>query len=303
MSWRDAEDPTVARGPCSEVETVVVPRARDIGGFEVRRVLPSAGRRMVGPFVFFDEMGPADFAAGSGLDVRPHPHIGLSTITYLFSGEIMHRDSLGTALPIRPGAVNWMTAGEGIVHSERTGPELRAAGGPLSGIQTWVALPLAHEDTRPGFDHYEKASLPTLEDKGLRIRLIAGSLFGLRSPVETHSELFYADVSLDQGTTIPVTAEFEERAIYLVSGTLAIAGEIFEPGRLLVCRPGADITITANSAARFMLLGGDPLEGRRYVWWNFVASSRERIEDAKARWRAGAFPVVPGDDEVIPLPE
>jgi redox-sensitive bicupin YhaK (pirin superfamily) len=282
---------------------MVVPRARDIGGFEVRRVLPSAGRRMVGPFVFFDEMGPTDFAAGSGLDVRPHPHIGLSTITYLFSGEIMHRDSLGTALPIRPGAVNWMTAGEGIVHSERTGPEMRAAGGPLSGIQSWVALPMAHEDTPAAFDHHEKSSLPTLDDPGIRVRLIAGSLFGLRSPVKTHSDLFYADVALDRGTTIPVTAEFEERAAYTVSGTVRIAGEDFEPGRLLVFRPGADITITAGSPARFMLLGGEPLEGRRYLWWNFVASSRERIEEAKERWRTGAFPAVPGDAEVMPLPE
>lgn len=285
------------------LETLIVPRARDIGGFEVRRALPAAGRRMVGPFVFLDQMGPAEFITGQGIDVRPHPHIGLATVTYLYEGEILHRDSLGTVQPIRPGDVNWMTAGRGIAHSERTGPDVRVSGGPLFGIQSWVALPKALEDTAPSFVHVPKADLPTVEGEGKRIRVVAGELYGVRSPVEAAWETIYADVILEPGASLPVDATHEERAIYTLSGSIVIAGERFEPGRLLVFRPGDAITVTADGAARFLLLGGDPMDGPRHVWWNFVSSDLDKIEDAKARWLNGGFPAVPGESEFIPLPE
>ncbi len=285
------------------LETLIVPRARDIGGFEVRRALPAAGRRMVGPFVFLDQMGPAEFITGEGLDVRPHPHIGLATVTYLYEGEIMHRDSLGTVQAIRPGDVNWMTAGRGIAHSERTGADTRMTGGRLFGIQSWVALPKTLEDTAPAFAHVPKTDLPTIEGDGKRIRLVAGDLYGARSPVETAWETIYADVLLDPGARLPVDATHEERAIYTLSGTIDIAGQRFEPGQLLVFRPGDAITVTAETASRFLLLGGDPMDGPRHVWWNFVSSDLDRIEEAKARWASGSFGAVPEESEFIPLPE
>jgi redox-sensitive bicupin YhaK (pirin superfamily) len=287
-----------------DIETVVVPRASDLGGgFTVLRALPSAQRRMVGPFVFLDQMGPVQLEAGTGLDVRPHPHIGLATVTYLFDGEILHRDSLGSVQPIRPGELNWMTAGRGIAHSERTAAELRPAGPRLSGLQAWVGLPARDEETEPAFVHHGADSLPVLDDAGLSIRVIAGEAFGARSPVATRSPLFYADVTLAPGARLQVPPEHEERAAYIVAGAVEIDGVRHPAGRLLVFRRGAAVVLSATAATRLMLLGGEPLDGPRYVWWNFVSSSRERIEQAKDDWRAGRFTPVPGETEFIPLPE
>jgi redox-sensitive bicupin YhaK (pirin superfamily) len=284
-------------------ETVIVPRSRDIGGFEVRRALPSMQRRLVGPFVFFDHMGPAVFAAGTGLDVRPHPHIGLATITYLFDGEILHRDSLGSVQPIRPGDVNWMTAGRGIAHSERTDPELRASGTTLAGIQSWVALPKRDEEIDPSFVHHPRASLPVMEGEGVTLRLIAGAGFGLRAPVAVFSGMFYADAALKAGARLTLPAEYEERAIYVAKGEIEIAGQRFPEGQLLVFRPGDAIDLRASVDARVLLLGGEPMDGPRHIWWNFVSSSKDRIEQAKADWKAGRFGPVPGETEFIPLPD
>jgi redox-sensitive bicupin YhaK (pirin superfamily) len=281
-----------------------VPRARDLGGFEVRRALPSAKRQMVGPFIFFDQMGPAEFITGEGIDVRPHPHINLATVTYLFEGEIMHRDSLGTEQPIRPGAINWMSAGRGIVHSERTAPELKSRGQKLFGIQSWVALPRAAEETAPSFVHHEADALPVIEDRDKKVRLIVGSAFGKTSPVRTQSQMIYADIALEPGASVPIDADHEERALYLLSGNVEISGDRFGPGQLLILRPGDRITVSAATAARFLLLGGAPMDGPRYTWWNFVSSRKERIEQAKAEWKSGRFDSVPGDaEEFIPLPE
>jgi redox-sensitive bicupin YhaK (pirin superfamily) len=284
------------------LDTIVVPHTRDLGGFSVRRVLPAIERRMVGPFVFFDQMGPALFEPGTGIDVRPHPHIGLATVTYLFEGEILHRDTLGSVQAIRPGEINWMTAGRGIAHSERTGPETRAAGGRLAGIQSWVALPKDDEETEPGFAHHGAGALPIVAGDGKEVRLLIGAAFGSRSPVRTFSETLYADIALAAGAQLEVPHEPEERALYLVEGTIAIAGEEFAPGRLLVLRPASEIVVAARSAARLMLLGGAPLDGPRHVWWNFVSSSRDRIEQAKADWQAGRFAAIPGESDFIPLP-
>ena len=305
MSWHPADEAAArAPAPGSEVETIVVPRSRDIGGFEVRRVLPAAKRRMVGPFVFFDQMGPAGFGPGAGLDVRPHPHIGLATVTYLFEGEQVHRDTLGTTQTIRPGDVNWMTAGRGIAHSERTDAALRRTGSRLAGIQSWMALPRAHEETEPAFAHHPGASLPLIEGDGARVRLIAGALWGARSPLATFSETLYADIALDAGATLAIPADHSERALYPVDGVIALDGETYEAGQLLVLKPGATITLGAFAPARAMLLGGEPMDGPRHIWWNFVSSSAERIEQAKADWQGGRFPKIPGDDvEFIPLPE
>jgi redox-sensitive bicupin YhaK (pirin superfamily) len=304
MSWLPCEEPRcVSDESSSPVETAIVAKPRDLGGFEVRRLLPSSSRRMVGPFIFFDQMGPATFAPGRGLDVRPHPHIGLATVTYLFAGEIVHRDSLGTLQPIRPGDVNWMTAGRGIAHSERTGPEMRASGGELSGIQAWVALPRDAEETEPAFAHYPREALPVLRDKGVEVRLVAGTLFGLGSPVVTLWDTAYADATLAPGTRLPFPTDHEERAIYPVDGEIEIEGGRVGPSQLLVLRPGRAATITAASPTRLLLLGGAAMDGPRQIWWNFVSSSRERIEQAKADWREGRFAAVPGESEFIPLPE
>lgn len=306
MSRRDNDASQVAEGDPDHpgVATVIVPRARDIGGFEVRRALPSARRQMVGPFIFWDQMGPARFPLGEGVDVRPHPHIGLSTLTYLFEGEIMHRDSLGTEQPIRPGEVNWMTAGRGIAHSERTATARRAEGAALYGIQAWVALPKAHEEVDPGFTHLGSDALPTIEGEGKRVRVIAGTMWGRTSPLATYSEAIYADAILDTGALLPIPAEHEERAVYVAEGSVSVAGDRFDCGRLLILRPGDGITVEALSNARVLVLGGEPMDGPRFIWWNFVSSSKERIEDAKADWKAGRFAIVPGDaEEFIPLPE
>jgi redox-sensitive bicupin YhaK (pirin superfamily) len=304
MSWLSAEEPEVKPLPaCRALEAVIEPRPRDIGGFEVRRVLPSAARQSVGPFVFFDQMGPADLAPGSGIDVRPHPHIGLATVTYLFAGTIVHRDSLESVQSIEAGAVNWMTAGRGIVHSERSDNELRKQQQKLYGIQIWVALPKQHEETDPDFTHYAAESLPLIEGEGKTVRVIAGSLFGKVSPVKTFSKLFYADTVCRPGASLLLDNEHEQRAIYLLEGTVEIAGQRFEPGRLLVFSSGDKVTVKAISAARLLLFGGEPLDGPRHLWWNFVSSSPERIQQAKADWKAGRFAPVPGDPEFIPLPE
>ena len=288
------------------LETVIVPRAHDLGGFEVRRALPSRARQLVGPFIFFDQMGPAEFDPGQGIDVRPHPHINLATVTYLFEGEIVHRDSLGTMQPIRPGAVNWMTAGRGIVHSERTGTELKTHGSRLFGIQTWVALPTAHEETEPSFTHYAEADLPTLDAEGTRVRLMVGRAWGLVSPVRTFSDTIYADVMLDPGAALPVDAAHEERAVYVIAGAVDIAGDRFPAGQFVVLHPNDPITVSndGRDAARVAIIGGETMDGKRHIWWNFVSSRRERIEQAKADWKAGRFAIVPGDtEELIPLPD
>jgi redox-sensitive bicupin YhaK (pirin superfamily) len=303
MSWQMPEEPFVDGAGESPVETVIVPRTRDLGGFEVRRALPSRRRRMVGPFIFFDQMGPVVFGAGKGVDVRPHPHIGLATVTYLFEGELLHRDSLGTVQVIRPGAVNWMTAGAGIVHSERTPPESRAGGAPLFGIQTWVALPSRDEEIAPAFIHVPPGSLPVVEGDGVRMRVIAGTLHGARSPVRVFSETLYADAILDGGTRLEFPAGPEERAVFVAQGSLEAAGAPFATGQLLVLRPGAPLVLEASSPSRVLLLGGEPMEEPRHIWWNFVSSSRERIEQAAAEWSAGRFPAVPEETERIPLPD
>jgi redox-sensitive bicupin YhaK (pirin superfamily) len=302
MSWLPDQPPIVEAAPCPALETVIVARPRDLGGFAVRRALPAASRRMVGPFIFLDQMGPADFAAGTGIDVRPHPHIGLATVTYLFEGEILHRDSLGSVQPIRPGVVNWMTAGRGIAHSERSDPVLRRSPQRLAGIQAWVALPARHEETEPAFVHHPQDALPVIAGEGKEIRLIAGALYGKRSPVETFSELFYADAALAAGARLELPADHEERAIYVADGQVEVGGALFDAGGLLVFRAGDAITVTAKTAARLMLLGGAAMDGPRHIWWNFVSSSKERIEQAKADWQAGRFDRVPGDPEFIPLP-
>jgi redox-sensitive bicupin YhaK (pirin superfamily) len=304
MSWQPAKDPVAAEPPPDAVEMAIVPRTRDLGdGFVVRRVLPFAQRRMVGPFIFFDAMGPTLFQGGRGLDVRPHPHIGLATVTYLFDGEIIHRDSLGNVQAIRPGDVNWMTAGRGIAHSERSDRARLAQEPRLSGIQSWVALPRRDEETAPGFTHHPAATLPTIEGDGATLRVIAGELFGRRAPAATFSDMFYADLRLDPGARLALPADHEERAAFLVEGDVDLAGRIHAPGQLLVFRPGAEIVLTALRAARLMLLGGEPMDGPRHIWWNFVSSSRGRIEAAKADWKGGRFAAVIGDSEFIPLPE
>ena len=295
----------------SQLETVVVPRTHDLGGgFNVRRALPHKDRRMVGPFVFLDQMGPHVFSPGEGIDVRPHPHIGLSTVTYLLSGEISHRDSLGTVQDIKPGEVNWMTAGKGIVHSERTGAQVRAAGSVLSGLQCWVALPRAREETDPGFTHLGADALPRIEGEGVSARIIAGEYFGKRSPVPVESPMFYVDLALAPGARLTMPAEYPEQALYVVEGSLDLGRDgSFEAGQLVVLKPGASVTLGAgqlagaSAGARVMLLGGEPMDGPRYLTWNFVSSSEDRIEQAKEDWRAMRFAQVPGETEFIPLPD
>ena len=285
------------------IDQILHAKPRDIGGFAVRRVLPAWPTQMVGPFIFFDHMGPAALAPGEGLDVRPHPHIGLATVTYLFEGEILHRDSVGSVQPIRPGDVNWMTAGRGIVHSERTPPALRAAGARVHGIQTWVALPRAHEEAPPAFAHHAAATLPAVERPGITVRVIAGTALGARSPVDVFSPTLYAAAELAPGALLALPPEHEERAVYLVDGAASVAGVALEPGAMAVLAPGADVEVRASAPATVMLVGGTKMDGARFVWWNFVSSSRERIEQAKADWREDRFPSVPGETERIPLPE
>jgi redox-sensitive bicupin YhaK (pirin superfamily) len=281
-------------------------KAHDLGdGFFVTRLLPQAARRSIGPFVFFDYFGPVDFPPGRGIDVRPHPHIGLATVTYLFDGSQMHRDTLGSVQEIRPGDVNWMTAGRGIAHSERTGPDVRAAGHRMHGIQSWVGLPQADEEAAPGFQHFAAADLPEHEDNNVRLRLIAGSAFGLTSPVKVFSPIFYADAHFEAGGALPYATDHQERAFFVIDGEVETGpGEVHGPGAMLALEPGEDVTLYANAPARVMLLGGAPLDGPRHIWWNFVSSNRERIERAKQEWTDGRFGTIPGDDkEFIPLPQ
>ena len=304
MSFFPGKDPTAGDArSCDAIERVIVPRTSDLGGFFVRRALPSAQRRMVGPFIFFDHMGPAEFREGQGIDVRPHPHIGLATVTYLFAGEIMHRDSLGSVATIEPGAVNWMSAGRGIAHSERTAPTHRVAGEPLHGLQCWVALPAAAEEGAASFVHHEADALPTATGEGKTVRVVAGRFLGVTSPVVTGWDTLMADVTLAAGASLPLDAETEERALYIVSGEVEIAGDRFEAGRLLVFKPGDRITVTATAPARIAVVGGAAMDGPRHIWWNFVSSRKERIDQAKADWKAGRFDTVPGETEFIPLPE
>jgi redox-sensitive bicupin YhaK (pirin superfamily) len=286
------------------LDALIVPRTRDLGdGFTVRRALPDARKRNVGPFVFFDQMGPAVLAPGQGLDVRPHPHIGLATVTYLFEGEILHRDSLGTVQPIRPGDVNWMTAGRGIVHSERTPPQLRAAGTRLFGLQVWVALPREHEEVQPAFAHVPEPALPLLSDGRMRMRLILGETHGARSPVPTLSAMFYADALLESDAKLALAFRYEERAAYVVEGTIEHGGTRYGAGQMLVFRPGDEVVLSAAQKARVVLFGGEPLDGERVLWWNFVSSRRQRIAQAADDWKAGRFAGVPGESEFIPLPD
>ncbi|WP_431820312.1 pirin family protein [Burkholderia sp. F1] len=285
------------------IKALLKPHVRDIGNLQVRRTLPALAARLVGPFIFFDHMGPATLPPGTGLDVRPHPHIGLATVTYLFEGAILHRDSLGSLQEIVPGDVNWMTAGRGIVHSERTPDALRERGHTVHGIQTWVALPLAHETDEPSFEHHEAAALPKLNDDGVSLTVIAGDAFGLRSPVTTFSRTLYVAAEFADGGRLALDASHEERAIYLVEGDLAIDGTPLEPARMAVLVPGATVTLTSGAGARAMLLGGDRLDGERFIDWNFVASSRDAIERAKEAWTRQEMGKVPGETEWIPLPE
>jgi redox-sensitive bicupin YhaK (pirin superfamily) len=282
--------------------TILKPRVRDLGGFEVRRVLPSHPIQMVGSFIFFDHIGPTRFAAGRGVDVRPHPHIGLATVTYLFEGSFMHRDSLGSVQVIRPGDVNWMTAGRGIVHSERTPEDARAAGPGLHGIQTWVALPKESEEVAPDFHHHPAASLPEFEESGVRVRIIAGSAFGAVAPVATFSPLLYADLVFAPNGIISVPADHEERAIYLVEGTVSVDGKSAAAQHLLVLPQGRRAELVSPSGGRVLLLGGASLPERRFIWWNFVSSSKERIEQAKLDWEAERLGTITGETERIPLP-
>jgi redox-sensitive bicupin YhaK (pirin superfamily) len=305
MSWMPSNDPILGDPQtCDALDLVIVPRTRDLGdGFAVRRALPHGKRQMVGPFIFFDHFGPVQFVSGQGMDVRPHPHIGLATVTYLFDGSIMHRDSEGNVQEIQPGAMNLMTAGRGIAHSERTPDVQRANGQKMLGLQSWIALPKDREEIAPTFQHYGADSLPSVQDTGFTARVIAGSSFGVASKVDMVSPWFYAEVSLDEGKTVPLDADHEERAIYVVDGEVEIAGDRYEGPRMLIFRPGDRITVRATRPTRMMFLGGTALEGPRYVWWNFVSSSKERIEQAKEDWKSGRFEAVPDETEFIPLPE
>lgn len=309
MSWNPTIDPnSPSLDDPDLIETLIIPRARDLGGFEVRRALPSARRKMVGPFIFFDQMGPAEFITDGGIDVRPHPHIGLGTVTYLYQGEFEHRDSLGTHQMIYPGEVNWMLAGKGVTHSERTSVETRRGKHNLFGIQTWVALPEDKEDMEADFEHHGKDVLPFLADGGASVRLILGTGWGEASPVTMQSEIFYADIVLEAGALVPLPDDHEDRGLYVTQGSVEVAGDHFEAGQMMVFRPGDRIVVRGGpKGARLIALGGATLNGPRYVWWNFVSSSAEKIEAAKEAWKRadfanGPFHLPPGDDEeYIPI--
>ena len=311
MSFFPGQDPVPGdHQSIDAIETLIIPRTSEVGGLQVRRALPTAKRRLVGPFIFFDRMGPALLRAGQALDVAPHPHIGLSTVTYLLDGNIRHRDSLGTEQVINPGEVNLMTAGRGIVHSERTPEEMRGSPLAISGVQTWVALPERSENMAPEFSNHTVQQLPWLEEKEFRMRLMIGDMHGLKSDVPTYSETLYADVFIKAGGKFHLPAVQEERAIYILSGAVRIAGEVFTDNQLLAFRQGDDIVIEAvpqnfaSEGAQIMVFGGEAMDSRRYIWWNFVSSSKERIEQAKEEWRSRRFDIVPGDaEEFIPLPE
>lgn len=310
MSWNPTQTPDCPGANVESIETLIIPRTRDLGGFEVRRALPAPQRQMVGPFIFFDQMGPAEFLSGGGIDVRPHPHIGLATVTYLYKGAFHHRDSTGANQMVRPGEVNWMIAGNGVTHSERTSAEMRRQPNSAFGIQTWVALPEYAEDTDASFEHYGRGELPFLEDEGKQVRVILGSAWGERAPVKTFTETFYADVVLAGGAKLPLPEHHEDRGIYVVEGSIIVSGTRFGAGQMMVFRPGDKISVTAGEqGARLMALGGETMNGPRYISWNFVASSQERIDEAKQEWRKGdwlhgRFRLPPGDDsEFIHLPD
>ena len=311
MSWNPALTPGCPDDiGVDSIETLIIPRTRDIGAFEVKRALPAPKRQMVGPFIFFDEAGPAEYLTGQGIDICPHPHIGLGTVTYLYRGDFHHRDSIGTDQVILPGALNWMVAGKGVTHSERTSEEGRAGPHSLFGVQTWIALPESHEDMNPTFEHHAKEALPEITDKGIRAKLLLGDAYGKSAPATLYSETFYLDVVLEANTRFPLPDNHEDRGLYIVQGSVTVAGQLFEAGRMIVFRPGDHITIAAGEqGARLMALGGATLNGPRYIWWNFVASTRDRIEHAKEEWRAanwgqGQFDLPVGDDKVyVPLPE
>lgn len=311
MSW----NPTLAPGNPDEIgldaiETVILPRTRDLGDFEVRRALPAPQRQMVGPFIFFDQAGPAEFLTGQGVDVRPHPHIGLGTVTFLYRGDFHHRDSIGTDQVILPGAVNWMVAGKGVTHSERTSEAGRKGPHSLYGIQTWIALPEETEDMAPIFEHHGAETLPEFEAEGIKAKLILGNAYGEKAPATLYSETFYLDVVLAPHARFPLPDEHEDRGLYITEGSVTVAGDTFEAGRMMVFRPGDAITVAAGpQGARLMALGGATMNGPRYMWWNFVASSREKIAHAREEWRAanwgeGQFDL-PEDDhhEYIRAPE
>ena len=310
MSWSPLLDPSIPIGDAVDaIETVLVARARDLGGFEVRRALPSAQRQMVGPFIFFDQFGPAEFLTGQGMDVRPHPHIGLSTVTYMIKGRIHHRDSLGTDAWIAPGEVNLMTAGLGITHSERTDGEARRAPHSIYGLQTWMALPLAQEDDPASFHNRSGAALPLLEGEGKQVRLILGQAWGERVDLALPQEAFYADATLAPGAALPLPDDHEDRGVYVLSGAVVQGGQEHGAGSMLIFRPGDRISVRAlGQGARIMVLGGATMDGPRHIWWNFVASSQERIAAAKEAWRAGdwmhgRFQLPPGDAaEFTPAP-
>lgn len=307
MSWNPTHSPECPNAS-GALETLIIPRARDLGGFEVRRALPSPQRQMVGPFIFFDQMGPAEFITEGGIDVRPHPHIGLGTVTYLYQGEFEHRDSLGTHQMIYPGEVNWMVAGRGVTHSERTSVQTRATRHKLFGVQTWIALPETHEEMAPDFEHHKSAALPLIQDKGVTARLILGTAYGATSHVTMYSDTFYLDVTLAPNAAFPLPDNHEDRGIYVTEGTISVAGDVFEAGRMMVFRPGDTISARAGAmGARLMLLGGATMNEGRYIWWNFVSSRKDRIEQAKEAWKAadwqkGPFRLPPGDsDDFIPI--
>ena len=310
MSWNPSLEPGCPDATAVDaIETLIVPRARDLGGFEVRRALPAPERQMVGPFVFFDQAGPAEFITGKGVDVRPHPHIGLGTVTYLYRGEFQHRDSIGSNQLILPGAVNWMVAGRGVTHSERTSPETRRSPHALFGIQTWIALPEDREEVAPSFEHHAGDTLPVIEAEGVSARLILGRAYGETAPARLFSDTFYLDVTLAPQARFPLPVDHEDRGIYVVEGSISVAGQAFEAGRMMVFRPGDAITVAAGAAgARLVALGGATLDGPRHVWWNFVSSRLDRIEAAKEEWRRGTWGEglfdLPPDDrgEFIPLP-
>lgn len=305
MSFFPGNDPNVGDAfACDAIDLMIVPRSHDIGAFEVRRALPSAKRRLVGPFIFFDQFGPAILRPGQAMDVRPHPHIGLSTVSYLFDGNIRHRDSLGTEMVIRPGDVNLMTAGRGIVHSERSPEELRDTSRTISGLQTWLALPNHKEEIAPNFENTASAMLPEFSSDGVHGRVVIGQFEGLRSPVTQYHDTLYVDLRVEAGGRVRIPADAEERAIYVLEGEVDIAGDHFAPNILLVFRPGDEIVVSSERGAHFMLFGGAALGSQRYIWWNFVSSSKERIEQAKEEWKTGRFDTVPGDaEEFIPLPD
>lgn len=304
MSWMPGAEQDVNLDCPEAVEMVIIPRTNDIGGFEVYRALPFKNKRMVGPFIFWDQMGPGEFITGKGVDVRPHPHIGLSTVTYLFDGTMDHKDSLGSDMRIKPGDVNLMTAGQGIVHSERTGEDIRQNPSRLFGIQSWLAQPLEHEHGAPAFSHTGKDDLATFDADGVKGRVILGEYLGEKSPVKTQWDTQYVELFLDKGAKTLLPKTTEERAVYVLKGTVEIGGTAYQPQQMMVLNPGEDVTVSAKDDVHMMLLGGATMDGPRYIYWNFVASSKERLEEAKTDWKEGRFAKVPGDDkEFIPLPE